>query len=247
MDSQFQYFQKISIRFEFSFALLFLWLVLFTWTPAHAEKTSYLIQVGAFKELRYAINEVNKLTRAGLHVFYRHENTANQGEWFRVYVEKFSNRGEAVREAIRLKQRGLINDYTIKIIKEEEERVSKPFVKKTESRLVINKITLSQEREGTETLLIYANRFFWPSVRFFLEQEIPKLVIDINNAQSRGKILSDLTLHGDLIKVIRNPVQKKGEGVKIILALAADRTYEVTQQYDEAENVFNLIVGLKKP
>lgn len=235
------------MRFEYFFALLFLWIVLFAWTPSHADKTSYSIQVGAFKELRYAINEVNKLMPAGLHVFYRHEDTANRGEWFRVYVEKFSNRGEAVREAIRLKQRGLINDYTIKILNEAEERVSKPSVEKTESRLVIKKITLSQKREGTETLLIYSNRFFWPSVRFFLEEEIPKLVIDINNAGALGKILSDPAIHGDLIKVINNPVQKKGEGVKIILTLAADRAYEVTQQYDEAEKVFNLIVGLKKP
>ena len=214
-------------------------------TPTHADKTSYSIQVGAFKELRWAINEVNKLEEAGLHVFYRREDIGKGGGGYRVYVEKYAKREEAEREAKRLKQLRLINDFTIKIISEAEAHRSKTPGEEAAPKLVINKITLSQGKGGTETLMVHSNRFFWPSVLFSLDEEIPTLAVEINNAESLGKILSDPTLHGDLIKVIRTPALKKGKGVKIILSLAADRAYEVTQTYDEAENIFNLIVGLK--
>ena len=233
------------MRFEPFIPLLSLWLVLITWFPAQADKTSYSIQVGAYKELRYAINEVNKLERAGLHVFYRREGLDKGGVWYRVYVETFPEREKAEREAKRLKKRRLIHDFTIKMIIEKKEQPSEASREKVEPRLIIDKIILKQGKGGTETLMIHSNRFFWPSVQFSLEEEIPKLVIDINKAETFEKLLSDPTLHGDLIKVIRSPVQKNRKGVKIILSLAADRTYEVTQKYDEAENIFNLIVGLK--
>lgn len=83
--------------------------------------------------------EVDKLTKAGLHVFCRHEDRANREEWFRVYVGKYSSRGEALREARRLKQRRLIIDYAIKILNESEESASKPFIEKTDSPLFIKK------------------------------------------------------------------------------------------------------------
>jgi SPOR domain len=233
------------MRFESFIPLSFLGLALMIWSPAHADKTSYSIKVGAFKELRYAINEVNKFKQAGLNVFYRREDIEKGGSWYRVYVEKYPERGEAEREAKRLKQRRLIDDYTIIILSEAEERPSGTTWEKADPMLVIKKITLSQEKGGTETLMIHSNRFFWPSVLFSLGEEIPKLVIDIKNAETLGKILSDPTLHGNLIKAIRNPLQKNGKDVKIILSLAADRTYEVIQKYDEAENIFNIVVGLK--
>ncbi len=83
-------------------SLMSLWLVLFAWTPVYAEKATYSILAGAFKELGYAKNEVDKLTKAGLHVFCRHEDRANQEEWFRIYVGKYSSRGKALREARRM-------------------------------------------------------------------------------------------------------------------------------------------------
>ena len=233
------------MRFEPFIHLLSLWLVLFIWPPVHADQTSYSIQVGAYKELRYAIKEVDKLKGAGLRVFFRHEGLENGRPWYRVYVEKYPEREDAEREAKRLKKLRLINEFTIKMISETEARPPKAAGEKIDPKLVINGITLSQEKGGTETLMIHSNRFFWPSVQFSLEEEIPKLVIDINNAKTLGKLISDPGLHGDLIKVIRNPDQKDRNSVKIILSLAAGRAYEVTQKYDEAENIFNLVVELR--
>ncbi len=228
--------QKITKRIGLLTLLFSIWYVLSVWTPAHAGKIVYSIQIGAFKELRYASDEVDKLKEAGRHVFYRHENAGSKGKLYRVYVEKYKGKNEAERDAKKLKQQGFIENYIVKTIKVGEE-VNPP--------LVIKKITLNQDKGGTETLLIHSNRFFWPSVLFTLEEDIPRLVIHINNTTTLEKSLSDPTFRGDLIKEIRNPPQQKGNNVRIILDLAPDRKYEVTQKYDEAENVFNLVVGLK--
>ena len=142
----------------------------------------------------------------------------------------------AERAAKQLKQKGLIEDYIIKTIKDGE-TVTPP--------LVIKKIKLKQNKEGTETLLIHSNRFFWPSVLFALEEDGPRLVILIPNATSLEKSQSKTTFKGDLIKAIRNQPQKKGNNVELILDLASDRKYEVTQNYDKNENTFNLIVRKK--
>ncbi len=236
VDSLLQRIQRNSKRFGCLILLLSLWFALSIWTPVYAGKIVYSIQIGAFKELRYASDEVSKLKGAGRRVFYRHENAGNKGKLYRVYVEKYKGKKEAERDAKKLKQQGLIENYIIKTIKVGEE-VNPP--------LVIKKITLNQDKGGTETLLIHSNRFFWPSVLFTLEEDIPRLVIHINNATTLEKSLSSPAFRGDLIKEIRNPLQQKGNHVKIILDLASDRKYEVTQQYDEAENIFNLVVGLE--
>ena len=236
MDSLLQRIQKNLKRFGCLILVLSLWFVLIIWTPTYAGNIVYSIQIGAFKELRYASDEVDKLKVAGRHVFYRYENAGSKGKLYRVYVEKYKGKKEAERDAKKLKQQGLIENYIIKTIKVGEE-VNPP--------LVIKKITLNQDKGGTETLLIHSNRFFWPSVLFTLEEDIPRLVIHINNTTTLEKSLSDPTLRGDLIKEIRNPPQQKGNNVRIILDLAPDRKYEVTQVFDKKDNIFNLVVGLK--
>jgi hypothetical protein len=229
--------QKITKRIGLFTLLFSLWFVLSLRTPAHADKIVYTLQTGAFKELRYALDEVNKLKEAGRDVFYRHEDVGSKGKLYRVYVEKYKEKKGAERDAKELKQQGLIENFLIKKISVGEE-VNPP--------LVIKKITLNQGKGGTEKLLIHSNRFFWPSVLFTLEEDIPRLVIHINNTRTLNKSLSDPTFRGDLIKEIRNPPQQKGDNVRIILDLAPDRKYEVTQKYDEVENIFNLVVGLKQ-
>jgi hypothetical protein len=181
--------------------------VLNIWTPAHAGSIVHSIQIGAFKELRYASDEVGKLKEAGRHVFYRYENVGSKGKLYRVYVEKYEGKKEAEREAKKLRQQGLIENYIIKTIKVGEDE---------NPPLLIKKITLNQDKGETETLLIHSNRFFWPSVRFALEEDIPRLVIQINNTTTFEKSFSDPAFRGDLIKEIRNPPQQKGNNVRIV-------------------------------
>lgn len=245
VDSLLQKTQKISKPMGCFTPLFSLWFLLTICVPSHAGRIVYSIQVGAFKEFRYAMNEVNKLKGSGRYIFYRHERVKGRGELYRVYVEKYKGREEAASEAKRLKHLGLIKDYAIKTINEEEEIPLKEESKKSNPKVVIEKIILNQGKDGTETLSIHSNEFFWPSVLFSLGDRPPRMVISINRATAPEANPSTPPFHGELIKGIRNLSQLKGEKVMIILELAGDKKYGITQQYDEAENIFNLIVGPK--
>jgi hypothetical protein len=207
------------------------------WTPAHAGEIVYSIQVGAYKELRYALDKIDKLKDGGRHVFYRYENVSNREKLYRVYVEEYKERKGAERKAKELRQQGLIENFMIKKISVGDE-VNPP--------LVIKNIALNQDKGGAEKLLIHSNRFFWPLVRFELEEDIPRLIIHINNATTIEKSLTSPLFHGDLIKKIQNQNQPKQNKVKIVLDLASDKKYEVTQVFDKKDNIFNLAIGLKR-
>lgn len=226
--------------------LITLWLALNMLTPAHAGKASYSIQIGAFKEQRYAIKELSKLKGSGRNVFYRHEEIENRGKWYRVYVNTYRERSEAEREARRLMKLGLVKDYTIRKLIELEEAPSKKIRKKNDASFVITGMTLIKEKGGAETLLIHSNRSFWPVVHFALEEEIPRLVINIDHAKSVSNNMPDTAFQGELIKGVRNQFKQSEDNLKIILDLASDRKYEVTQVFNEVENIYKLKIGERK-
>ena len=237
VDSLLQRIQKNSKRKGCLVLFLSIWALFIIGTFAYADKIVFSIQIGAYKEIHHASDEMGKLKEAGHHVFYRLESAGKKGNLYRVYVAKYRSKQGAETAAKQLKQQGLIKDYIIRAIKDG---------KAATSPLVIKQITLNQNKGDTETLQIYSNRFFWPSVLFALEEAGPRLVILIPNATAFEKNQSKTTFKGDLIKAIRNPPQKKGHDVELILDLASDRKYEVTQGFDKKENVFNLIVRIKK-
>ncbi|KPK24302.1 MAG: hypothetical protein AMK69_16350 [Nitrospira bacterium SG8_3] len=245
VDSLLQKIRKILKPIGGFTALFSLWLLLPICSQSHAGRRVYTIQIGAFKEFRYAMNEIDKLKETGRLPFYRHEHIKGMGKLYKVYLEKYKERGEAEREAKQLKRLGLIKDYAIKTLIEAEEYPLKKASQQTDPKLVIKKIILNQGVDGTETLSIQANGFFWPSVLFSLEEKPPRLVIHINKAMTLMKSNAMPSPTGELIKEIRNLSQPKEEKVVIILELGRDRKYGVTQKYDEAENIFNLIVGTK--
>jgi len=238
--------QKITKRIGPLILVLSLWLVFVIWTPAYAGKLVFSIQVGAFRELRYALNEQSRLKGSGRNVFYRQEEAENRGQWYKVYVNEYKERREAEREARRLKKLGLVKDYTIRILGERAEAPSIEVTKKGDATLVIWEMTLNKEEGGAETLLIHSNQSFWPSVHFTLEAEIPRLIININGAKSVMESMPDSAFRGELIKGIRNQFIQDKDNLEIVLDLATGRDYKVTQKYDETENVFNLVIGLKR-
>jgi hypothetical protein len=58
--------------------------------------------------------------------------------------------------------------------------------------------------------------------------------------------MPDSAFQGELIKGIRNQFIQDKDNLEIVLDLATGRDYKVTQKYDETENVFNLVIGLKR-
>ena len=83
---------------------------------AYGAEKVYSIQIGSFKSLKVAENKVKHLNRLGHNAFYRHEAIKGRGKWYRVYIERFSSRRAAVKEAGILKKLGLISDYAVRAI-----------------------------------------------------------------------------------------------------------------------------------
>lgn len=86
---------------------------------AHAEKT-YAIQIGAYKDSAYAANEVKRLSESGHNAFSRRVAKKDKEKWHRVYVERYGSREKAAKEGIRLRRLGVISDYCVILLGNEE-------------------------------------------------------------------------------------------------------------------------------
>jgi cell division septation protein DedD len=114
----------------FSFALrvglfvLTLWLG-FSFT-SHAKQYYYSIQVSAYQSESNASEAVQLLKNLGHKAFFRKEEDKKKTIWYRVYIEVFSSRREAEKEALALKELGLISQYIVRPLEVEAKDQSAP-------------------------------------------------------------------------------------------------------------------------
>ena len=80
-------------------------MTLFAQDGALAGQRYFTIKVSSCKQQQSAVIEVNRFKKQGYDAFYRHEKIKNQGSWYRVYVGKHGNKGEALEEAKAMKNR----------------------------------------------------------------------------------------------------------------------------------------------
>ena len=86
-----------------------------TGVPIRKDNTKgYFLQVHSYKEKKNAEKMVDNLKKLGRNASYQYETVKGKGKWYRVYIEGFLSIQEAKKEAIRLKELGLISSYTIK-------------------------------------------------------------------------------------------------------------------------------------
>lgn len=74
----------------------------------------YYLQVSALKEKENAEKTVEKLKKSGRDAFYRKETVPGKGEFYKVYIQGFNSRKDALKEARILKDSGLIDEYIIR-------------------------------------------------------------------------------------------------------------------------------------
>jgi len=84
---------------------------------SHAGKR-YSIQIDAFKDFHTAVQRSIQLKSLGHNSFYRCETIAGKGNLYRVYTELYDSKEEAEKNALLLKDTGLVSDYMIKSIDE---------------------------------------------------------------------------------------------------------------------------------
>lgn len=91
-----------------------------TWCVAYGLEKFYSIQIAATRDLDTAVKTVDEMGKLGHNAFYREETIVGKGRWYRVYVERYTSKGEAEKEAKALKSLGLISDYSIKALQGQE-------------------------------------------------------------------------------------------------------------------------------
>jgi hypothetical protein len=96
--------------------------------------------------------------------------------------------------------------------------------------------------------LIEFNRFNEPKI-FSIDGKKPRIVIDIHNVSSVRSGLSRIDVNGTLIKQIRTALDRKTNGMRIVIDVEANRNYEVDQTFYKAENIFVVDISedIKKP
>lgn len=107
-------FKKVSIS-----AIVFISYTLYAASlPAYAQDNFFSILISSNKNINSAFEDISRLKKLGHDAFYRDDSIKGKGKWYRVYVGKYESKEEAKEEAERLKKKGLLSDYSIKVVGE---------------------------------------------------------------------------------------------------------------------------------
>jgi len=74
----------------------------------------YYLQVSSLRQKENAEEIVKRLKDAGYNAFYSYEALKGKGNWYRVYIDEYSSKGDAEKDAKKLMQSGTISGYEIK-------------------------------------------------------------------------------------------------------------------------------------
>ena len=88
--------------------------------PAYFGQNYYSIQIGSFKEQKWAVNEVKKLVKQGRDAFFQLETIKGKGEFYRVYINKYKHRADAEKDVVQFKQQKTFSSYFIQTLSRKE-------------------------------------------------------------------------------------------------------------------------------
>jgi hypothetical protein len=218
--------------------------------PVSGETTViYAIQAGSFKDLQKATKKTEHLKEKGLEAFWKEEQPAGKGKRYLVYIGNYESREEAREEAKRLKQEGVLVDYSIKALEPDSLRgptreQKAPAPTKAESDLVISEITFKLKSPGKEMVRIQGSRSFAPSA-FAIEGDKPRFVIDIKDTGPVKRELSRIAADGQFIEGIRTFYHRQNRTLRIVLDLQPSKSYRISQFFYQGENIYAVEVEAK--
>jgi hypothetical protein len=204
--------------------------------------SSYTIQVETFKEQQKAVKKTESLKKKGLDAFWKETRPSGKAARYVVYIGSYESQDDAQKEAKRLKQEGVVVDYSIKTLKTAEQRKppqeqKEPAPQKTESDLVISDITFKLKGPGKETVWIQGNRAFTPSA-FAIEEDKPRFVIDIKDAVPVKRELSRIAADGQFIERVRTFYHQENRTLRVVLDLQPSKKYRISQFFYQAQNIY---------
>jgi len=203
---------------------------------------SYAIQVDVFKDLQRAKKGTELLKKKGLDAFWKEEKQAGKTSRYMVYIGPFESREEAREEAKRLKQEGILPDYSIKSLKpsdqaEPSQAQGTSVPEKKDPGLVISEIVFKLKAPGKETVWIQGDGPFTPSV-FALEEDKPRFVIDIKDTLPVKRELSQIAADGQFIERIRTFYHRENRTLRVVLDLQPSKSYRISQFFYQAQNLY---------
>jgi hypothetical protein len=211
--------------------------------PVFGETTaSYSIQVETFKDLQKAKKKTDLLKKKGLDAFFKEERPSGKARRYIVCIGNYESREEARKEAKRLKQEGVLADYSIKTLKPADQGKSpaepkEPIPKKTDSDLVISEITFKLKAPGKEAVWIQGDRPFTPTA-FAIEEDKPRFVIDIKDAGPVKREMSRIAADGQFIERIRTFYHQENRTLRVVLDLQPSKSYRISQFFYQAQNIY---------
>ncbi len=218
--------------------------------PVSGQTTaSYAVQVDVFKDLQKATKQVDLLKKKGVDAFWKEDQPGGKAKRYIVYIGNYESRDEAREEAKRLKQEGLLADYTIKTLKsadpmrpprEPKESVSE----KPQPGLEISEITFKLKAPGKEAVWIQGSGPFTPS-GFAIEDDKPRFVIDIKDARPVKRELSRIAADGQFIERIRTFYHHENRTLRVVLDLQPSKSYRISQFFYQAQNIYAVEVESK--
>jgi hypothetical protein len=223
--------------------LLILWVVLLSPCPVSGQSaSSYAIQVETFKEKQKAVKKTESLKNKGLDAYCKETRPSGKAARYVVYIGDYESRDAAQKEANRLKQEGLLADYSIRTLKTSDQKRpaqerKEPASQKTESGLVISEIIFKVKSPGKETVWIQGNQFFAPTA-FAIEEDKPRFVIDIKDTAPVKRELSRVATDGQLIERVRTFYHKENRTLRVVLDLQPDKKYRISQFFYQAQNIY---------
>ena len=109
----------------------------------------------------------------------------------------------------------------------------------------VKNITFKVAGDGKELLFIEFDRFYTPTISG-IEGKEPRIILEIKNASSLREDWAAINTGGNFIRQIRSSMDSQTRVVLIVLDMAPEKDYFVSQAFYQKENMYSLAISEKE-
>ncbi len=109
--------------------------------------------------------------------------------------------------------------------------------------ITVKNVTYRIGEKQTDAALIHADGYFWPSVHLSRQRDGSRLVVSVDKVSHVEGGISTSETNGKYIKKGTTQYDPDKDRIILDLELPASESYTLTQFFNEAENVFTLVLS----
>jgi hypothetical protein len=106
----------------------------------------------------------------------------------------------------------------------------------------VKNITFKVAGDGKELLFIEFDRFYTPTISG-IEGKEPRIILEIKNASSLREDWAVINTGGNFIRQIRSSMDSQTRVALIVLDMAPEKDYFVSQTFYKKENMYSLAIS----